>query len=266
MDNRPIGVFDSGLGGLTCVKELMHVLPGENIIYLGDTGRVPYGTRSNETIIQYALEGVAFLEKFDVKRIIIACGTDSTVAMEQLRQHARFATMGVLEVTSAKAVALTKNKKVGVIATSATTRSQAFRNRLLQLDPEISVYANACPLFVPLVENGYIEDDNPVTHLVAEEYLAPLREAGIDTLIMGCTHYPVIAGCIARSLPGVALVDPGKEAAISTADILAKENGKSEYNAGTNPYYVTDSTEGFSSVASIFLDREITESVERIVL
>ena len=266
MDNRPIGVFDSGLGGLTCVKELMHVLPGENIIYLGDTGRVPYGTRSKETIIQYALEGVAFLEKFDVKHIIIACGTVSTVAMDQVKLHAKVPTMGVLEVASAKAAAVTRNKKIGVIATPATTRSQAFRNRLLQLDPGVSVYAKACPLFVPLVENGYIEDDNPVTSLVAEEYIAPLREAGIDTLIMGCTHYPVIAGCIARRLPGVTLIDSGKEAAIHTADDLAREGGKSGFTAGKNRYYVTDSTEGFVSVASIFLDREITESVERITL
>lgn len=266
MDNRPIGVFDSGLGGLTCVKELMHVLPGEDIIYLGDTGRVPYGTRSNETIIRYALEGVSFLERFDVKRIIIACGTVSTVAMEQVRKHAKVSTMGVLDVASKKAAAVTKNKRVGVIATPATIRSGAFNHKLAQLDPDISVFSAACPLFVPLVENGYIEADNPVTRLVAQQYLAPLREAGIDTLIMGCTHYPVIAGCIAHILPGVTLVDPGSEAAVYTADTLERENAKNGCAAGKHRFYVTDSIENFVSVGSIFLNREITESVERITL
>ena len=261
MDNRAIGVFDSGLGGLTAVKQLMDVLPGEDIVYFGDTGRVPYGTRSNQTIVKYVMQDINFLKTFHIKMIVVACGTASTVALPAIEGRVGLPMVGVLSEAVASAVRLTKNNKIGVIATPATIGSGAFERGLYAAMPQAQVYAQACPLFVPLVENGHF--DTPVTALVVHEYLSPLKEAGVDTLIMGCTHYPLLERAVGRYMgSGVTLINVGQETAkyvkryLTERDMLAQKRGKGNYS-----YFVSDSVENFSRLGSIFLQQEIGEMV-----
>ncbi len=261
MDNRAIGVFDSGLGGLTAVKQLMDVLPGEDIVYFGDTGRVPYGTRSNQTIVKYVMQDINFLKTFHIKMIVVACGTASTVALPAIEGRVGLPMVGVLSEAVASAVRLTKNNKIGVIATPATIGSGAFERGLYAAMSQAQVYAQACPLFVPLVENGHF--DTPVTALVVDEYLAPLKEAGVDTLIMGCTHYPLLERAVGRYMgSGVTLINVGQEIAkyvkryLTEQDMLAQKREK-----GTCSYFVSDSVENFSHLGSMFLQQEIGEMV-----
>lgn len=258
MDSRPIGVFDSGLGGLTAVKELQRILPHEDIVYFGDTGRVPYGSRSRETIVRYARQDMAFLRSKGVKMIVAACGTVSSVA-EGLGDGLDIPFTGVLTPAAAAAAAATKNGRVGVIATTATIRSGSYRRRLARIRPDIEVFEKDCPLFVPLVENGFVEDGNEVTRLVAEQYLAPLRGEGIDTLILGCTHYPIIRKIISGVMgENVAMIDSGRETALFCGTILERQkllNG--EGKAGEASFFVSDRVEGFSTVAGIFLGRNV---------
>lgn len=265
MDNRPIGVFDSGLGGLTAVKEIIKVLPGEDIIYFGDTGRVPYGTRSTDTIIKYAKQDIRFLLTHNIKTIVIACGTVSTVAINQAREACPVSLMGVVEPSVSKALTSTKNKRIGVIGTSASINSGAYERALKAGDDEAFVINKACPLFVPLVENGYIEKGNKVTTLIAEEYLAPLKEAGIDTLIMGCTHYPLISDIIADYMgSGVTLIDSGFEAANLLAESLKEEDMLSSESSGRLSFFVSDSADNFERLGGMFLNQNINGRVSRI--
>ncbi|MBQ3093649.1 MAG: glutamate racemase, partial [Clostridia bacterium] len=192
MDTRPIGVFDSGLGGLTVVRQLLNELPGEHIVYFGDTGRVPYGTRSADTIRRYTAEDCRFLSRFDVKLIIAACGTASSAGKDVLKQQP-IPAIGVVEAAANKAVAATRTGRIGVIGTAATVRTDAFGTHIRAKRPDAEVFSQACPLFVPLVENGWIDEHDEVTIATAKRYLAPLIEADIDTLIMGCTHFPLLA-------------------------------------------------------------------------
>lgn len=264
MDNRSIGVFDSGLGGLTAVKELMKELPYENLIYFGDTGRVPYGTRSDETIIKYSRSDVRFLESFQVKMIVIACGTVSSVALPILKKEFDTPILGVVEATAAAAVRRTHNCKIGVIGTPGTIKSGAYERWIKQADPRIETYSRACPLFVPLVENGHF--DTQVAYLVAEEYLSELREKGVDTLILGCTHYPHLKQVIRRVMgDGVALIDPGVE----IARYLKREFDEKQLHSDTVDaeqyrYFVSDSIEGFEALGSTFLERSINGRVKKI--
>ena len=177
MDNRPIGVFDSGIGGLTTVKELEKRLPHEDIIYFGDTGRVPYGTRSEETIIRYARQDVRFLRRFDIKAVIIACGTASSVALNDLKQSFDLPVIGVVEGAAYAAARAAKNKRIGVIGTNAAIQSGAYHRKLKEIDADIEIVSKACPLFVPLVENGRISRDDTVLKLIIEEYLSEIRAA-----------------------------------------------------------------------------------------
>ena len=186
-----IGVFDSGLGGLSAVKEFLRVLPQEKIIYFGDTGRVPYGTRSRDTIKKYAVQDTNFLLKNNVKMIVAACGTVSSVAGDLLRETLPVPYTGVVNPTAYTAVRVTRNGKIGVIGTAATVNSHSYKLRLQKLEPKLSVYEQACPLFVPLVENGVIDRCDIITMAVVARYLSPLKEKGIDTLILGCTHFPL---------------------------------------------------------------------------
>lgn len=263
--NLPIGVFDSGLGGLTAVKELKKVLPNESIVYFGDTGRVPYGTRSKSTIIRYASQDANFLLEKGVKAIVAACGTVSSSAKEELKKLP-VPYIDVITATALAAVNATQNKKIGVIGTGATVKSGSFSKAINAIDSEIEVTATACPLFVSLVENGFIEEDNEVTLLVAKKYLKDIIEADVDTLILGCTHFPIIAPVI-RKVMGekVKLIDSGKETARYVKEILSAEAllNNSESTANYN-YFVSDDTENFKNIAEIFLQGDIDGEVERI--
>ena len=262
---RPIGVFDSGLGGLTCMKELMRVMPHEDIVYLGDTGRVPYGTRSNDTIIKYAKQDIAFLLQHDVKYIVIACGTVSSVALEHIDTDGICPIVGVVDSAVEAALKATRSGRIGVLGTPATIASQSYA-RKLQKNKDIEVISNACPLFVPLVENGYIHKDNPILRLVAQEYLEPMIKGKVDTLILGCTHYPLLKETIADLCPDITLIDVGQQAALHVADALvsaglAETTGDAQYR-----FYVTDTTDSFSRYGSMFLNQPITGQVERVEL
>ena len=265
MDSRPIGVFDSGLGGLTTVRELCRLLPGEDIVYFGDTGRVPYGSRSKETIIRYARQDVAFLRTFDLKLIVIACGTVSTTALDILANE-NPPVLGVVAPAAAAAAETTQNGRIGLIGTQASIRSGAYEALIRKADPAAQVTAQACPLFVPLVENGRFRPGDIVIETVAGEYLAPLKEAGVDTLVLGCTHYPLLQDVIAAQMgPQVRLVNAGAEGARAAAARLAADDalsGKTE--GGSCRYFVSDRQEDFSRLASIFLGWDVTGTVGQV--
>lgn len=249
-DARPIGVFDSGLGGLCAVKALRRLLPDEDIIYFGDTGRVPYGTRSPETIKRYAREDADFLLSKNVKLALAACGTVSSVALDEMKERFPVPLFGVIDGAVDAAVRATKSGVIAVIGTAATVDSGVFERKLKARGAE-SVISRACPLFVPLVECGFIMRECEVTKNVAAMYLNDILESGADTLILGCTHFPIISEIIADMLPGVTLIDPAKEAAKIVADFVT-ENGIGG-RGGKTEYFVSDDADGFASSANIFL-------------
>lgn len=261
MDKRAIGIFDSGLGGLTAVKEIMELLPNENIIYFGDTGRVPYGTRSRETIIKYSRQDVKFLESFGVKMIVVACGTVSSVALPTLKNECGIPIVGVVDAAVEAAIAASKNKKIGIIGTPGTIASGAYSNGIHKKMPEAETFSRACPLFVPLVENGHF--DTEVARLVTEEYLSEIKQMNVDTLILGCTHYPLLEKVIHQFMgESVTLINSGAEIAkrleTDYPEILNKGNEKGEYH-----YYVSDDTENFEHLASLFLRCDVNGQVAK---
>ena len=264
MDNRSIGVFDSGLGGLTAVKEIMHELPNESIVYFGDTGRVPYGSRSRETIIKYSKSDMNFLLEKDVKIIVVACGTVSSVALPVLKDTVPIRLIGVVEAASMAAISATKNKKIGIIGTKGTIKSGAYERFISSANPEIETFSKACPLFVPLVENGHF--DTMVAELVTEEYLTAIKESGVDTLILGCTHYPLLKNTIARFMgENVTLIDAGAEVARLLKRTLEAENLLSEKPFGEQyKFYVSDDIDGFENLGGMFLEQTICGKVEKI--
>lgn len=266
MDMRPIGVFDSGLGGLTALRELARLMPQEDLVYFGDTGRVPYGSRSKDTIIKYAQQDVAFLSTFQPKAIVIACGTVSTTALDTLRQQYGVPLFGVVEPAARAAAQRTKNGKVGLIGTQATIRSGAYERALSALCPSAQVTARACPLFVPLVENGRFCPGDLVVETVVGEYLQEVKVQGVDTLMLGCTHYPLLRDVIGAYMGSeVELVDVGGECArwvngqLAAQDLLAPAHRK-----GSHRYFVSDSTGDFAALASMFLGEDVTGDVEQI--
>ncbi len=264
MDNRSIGVFDSGLGGLTAVKQIMEELPYENIIYFGDTGRVPYGTRSNETIIKYSKNDINFLISKDVKVIVVACGTASSVALPVIKKDYEIPIVGVVDAATGAALAATKNGKIGIIGTPGTIKSGAYERLIKAENPEIKTFNKACPLFVPLVENGHF--DTEVARLVTEEYLAGIKEAGVDTLILGCTHYPLLKKTIAKFMgDGVTLIDAGAEVARALKQYFDEES-RHELVRDENQYqyYVSDNIDGFENLGGLFLEKQINGQVEKI--
>ncbi len=264
MKNDAIGVFDSGMGGLTAVQELNRILPHENIIYFGDTARIPYGSRSRETILRYAKEDVAFLRQHKIKMIIAACGTVSSVAAEHpIVTDLPFT--GVIVPAIEAACAATKKKRIGIIGTPATIKSGSYIKAIAQTHPDVMVIPQACPLFVHLVENGYTDRNNPVTRLVAEEYLPPVRRENVDVLILGCTHYPVISQLIGDIMgPDVTLISAGAEAAKYAKRCLEEQGLLSDRTEkGRNTYYVSDSTEMFEENARYFLQEEVHGDVFR---
>ena len=254
MKNHAIGVFDSGVGGLTAVKALRALMPNENIVYFGDTARIPYGSRSKETVLRYAHEDIAFLRHHPIKMIIAACGTvSSVIGMKPPVGDLPFT--GVLLPAVQAACAATKNNRIGVIGTPATIRSGSYGKAIKTLSPNAFVVGKACPLFVHLVENGYTASDNKITRLAAEEYLLPVKEEGVDTLILGCTHYPVLREVIADIMgDDVTLISPGEEAAKYANILLLEQNLLSDRTEeGTVDYYVSDSVALFEENARHFL-------------
>ncbi len=253
MDRRPIGVFDSGLGGLSAMRVLHKLMPSEDIIYFGDTARVPYGNRSREIIKTFALSDIALLRRYNIKYVLIACGTVSSVVdIDELRSE--IPVDGVIGPAVGAAAKATANAKVGVIATAATINSDSYQKALGKLN--IEAVQASCPLFVPLVEAGFVQPDNEVSYLVAKQYLTPLLEKGIDTLILGCTHYPLLAPVISRVAKGITLIDSGAEAAKNTADYLVK-NEMLNTDGGDVTYLVSDLPQQFAELARLFTGHDI---------
>jgi glutamate racemase len=248
---KAIGIFDSGIGGLTVLKEIVAKLPHENIIYLGDKARVPYGIRSPETVTRYSFENTQFLLSQEIKMLVVACNTASAISLEAVKKEFPLPVIGVLEPGARAAVASTKTGKVGVIGTEATIGSGAYEKAIKKLAPTVEVHSMACPLFVPLVEEGWT--DNDVAALVAEKYLAPLRGAGIDTLVLGCTHYPLLKAVISRAIgPGITLIDSATETSQEVAGVLEKLKWRGR-GEGTRKYYVTDTPARFEKIGKLFL-------------
>ena len=263
MDNRYIGVFDSGLGGLTVVKQLMESMPNENIVYFGDTGRVPYGTRSNDTIIKYVRGDIRFLNTFDIKMIIVACGTASAVALPIIKDENETQIIGVVEPTVKAALSATGNGNIGVIGTNSTIRSGAYE-KLIGANPDVHIFSVPCPLFVPLVENGHT--NSKAAYLIAREYLEPMVSANIDTLILGCTHYPLLKDIISDIMGDkVKLIEPGIQTAAYVKELLDSKNALSECkNNQQYLYYVSDDVDSFIRLGGLFLQKQICGQVSRI--
>ena len=256
-DPRPIGVFDSGIGGLTAVRELFRALPHESIVYFGDTARVPYGNKSKETVTRFSLEIATFLVRQNIKCLVVACNSASAHALDALQRRFEIPVVGVIEPAVEAALAVSPHGRIGVIGTLATVGSSAYSHLVETRLPGASTLQRACPLFVPLVEEGWLE--HPVTRLVAEEYLTELRHADLESLILGCTHYPLIAPLIHDLMgPAVRLIDSGAEAARATAELLA-ERGQLAAGPPVHHVYLSDEPRrrSFSRVAQIFLGREL---------
>ncbi len=262
MKNHPIGVFDSGLGGLTVVKAIQKELPGEKLIYFGDTARIPYGTKSPETIVRYARQVIRFFRKEKkVKCVVVACNTSSAWALETARREFPIPILGVIEPGAYAAVSVTRNGRIGVIGTEGTVASGAYVRAIHKIFPKAKVYSKACPLFVPLAEEGKLK--GPVTEAVAREYLQPLLKAKIDTLVLGCTHYPLLKKVLARVAgKKVKIVDSAEETAKSLHHDL-EMHGVPMNGQGGCQYYVSDLSSKFKEQAQRFLGRTIPK-VEKI--
>lgn len=263
MRGSPIGVFDSGIGGLTVVKRLMGEMPNEDIIYFGDTARVPYGTKSPSTIKKFSIENVLFLLNFNVKLIIIACNTSSAIGLPFLSKCFSVPIIGVIKPGAKAAIRSTRNGRVGVIGTTATISSKAYENEIRALNPKIKVYSKNCPLFVPLVEEGWAGDG--IVDIAAKKYLSPLKEKKIDTVILGCTHYPLIRTAIQKMMGrAVKLVDSAEETAKEAKNLLEecglKYPGK---RAGRLKFYVSDAPDKFLMAAKRFLGKDV-KTAERV--
>jgi len=261
-DRAPLGVFDSGLGGLTVVRALSHLLPAESIVYFGDTARLPYGNKSKRTVTRLSLEALWFLQHFGVKAVVVACNSASALALDTLVAESQVPVLGVVEAGARRAVAGTRRGKVGVIGTRATIASQCYERALIGLRPDLEVTAVACPLFVPLVEEGWI--DHAVTRAVAQEYLAPLRQAEVDTLILGCTHYPLLKEVLRRVMGAeVVLIDSGQAVAEELQVVLETRNLASSPSDAPPPhrFFVSEQAERFHEEGRRFLGEDLLGSV-----
>jgi len=245
-----IGIFDSGVGGLTVFKEINKEFPKANIYYLGDTARVPYGNKSKETIIRYSIECANYLRNFNIDVLVIACNTASSHALNVLRDYLDIEVIGVIEPGVETALKYTKNKKIGVIGTQATIRSNSYKNKLLEADNTLEIYQKPCPLFVPLVEEGMI--DNHIAEMVVKEYLDDLVAKGIDTLILGCTHYPLLKNTIQKLYPNITIVDSSK----ATAQYL-KRYFSDFQEEGEKKVFITDESQNFIKLKNFLIGKDI---------
>jgi len=260
--DRPIGIFDSGVGGLTVAHEVFRILPSEDVVYFGDVGRSPYGGRSKEIIIKFTAQDVAFLLEHKVKFIICACNTASSVALEEIARNYTVRMIGVIQPGAEAAVQQTKTGRIGVIGTNATINSNSYARVIHQLDPKLKVFSLACPLFVPLAEEGYV--DKEATYLIARDYLTTMLDVQVDTLILGCTHYPLLEHVIADVMgDGVTLINSGKETArvalqaLADESLLNSQTSQSPSPEGEHKFFVSDVPDKFTQVANRFLGRTI---------
>jgi len=256
-DPRPIGIFDSGVGGLTVARQIQRILPEEDIVYFGDTARVPYGTKSKETVTKFSVENVEFLMEKNVKLVVVACNTASSLSLDFLKRCFKVPIIGVIEPGAKGAVAATRNNRIGVVGTNATIASGAYEKAIKKINPRIAVFGTACALFVPLVEEGWLAKG--VTAEIAASYLAPLRPKKIDTLILGCTHYPLLKEVIQdRVGKGVVLVDSAREVA-REARIILDSSGllNRPGRKGRHCFFVSDEPSRFVKMAERFLRKRI---------
>lgn len=263
MDNRSIGVFDSGIGGLTVLKEIIEQLPGEDIVYFGDTARIPYGTRSKETVIKYFFQSVRFLLTKEIKAIVVACNTASALAMEESQKVFDIPIIGVIDPGAGASAAQTKNSTIGVIGTEGTINSQSYQRKIRRILPAAEIIGVSCPLFVPIVEEGWESTD--VAFITAKKYLLELKEHNIDTLVLGCTHYPALRYTIKKVLgDNVSLVNPAFETAKAAKVMLKEQNLLSnKLDGGKCDFFVSDDPEKFKRIGGNILRREIA-SVQKV--
>ncbi|MDD8019296.1 MAG: glutamate racemase [Bacteroidota bacterium] len=256
-NQKPIGVFDSGIGGLTVVRALLEKLPNENIVYFGDTARVPYGSKSPQVVREYTQDDTDFLLSKDVKMIVVACNTVSAVALDVVQKRANLPVTGVIIPGADAAMRSTKNRRVGVIGTVATVHSNAYANELKHLSKSVHVFSKACPLFVPLVEEGWM--DFKATEMIANEYLFPLTTEKIDTLILGCTHYPLLKKIITKVTKGmVTLIDSGEATAGTVEKMLNEQNLRNTSTEKPNiQFFVSDAPEKFTAVGELFFGQKL---------
>lgn len=258
MANKSIGIFDSGVGGLTVLHETRRLLPDQDLVYLGDTARVPYGTKSAEMVKRYALQAAEFLVREDVGMLVVACNTASSVALEAIRERFRIPVIGVIEPGAEQAIATTRCRRVGVVGTEGTIMSGAYPQALRRLDPRVEVWGMACPLFVPLAEEGWAE--HPVARLCAEEYLAPLMAHGIDTLVLGCTHYPLLKNVLHQVLGDrVQLIDSAEATARKVSAELKQSAARPATERGSTRFFVTDVPNRFCRVGGAFLGADLSQ-------
>lgn len=263
LNHAPIGVFDSGVGGLTVAREIMRQIPDERIVYFGDTARVPYGSKSPNTIIRYSRQIIRFLRTKNVKAIVVACNTASAFALETIKPELDIPIIGVVKPGAKVAARTTENGKIGVIGTEGTIRSEIYTKTIHRENKDAQVMGRACPLFVPLVEEGWIKD--PVTVAVAERYLQPFKESDIDTLILGCTHYPLLRSTVREIMgEGVNLVNPAYETAVELRRLLAEQgianDGKAQDWEEKYQFYVSDAAEKFMQFANSILPYDIEQT------
>jgi len=260
MSEPSIGIFDSGVGGLTVVQRLLEVVPHEHLLYLGDTARTPYGTKSAEVVTRYAIENTEFLLEKGAKMVVVACNTASSVALDALRTRFDVPVVGVIDAGARGAVAATRNRKVGVIGTEATIASGSYTRALRALDPGLEIYTRACPLFVPLAEEGWVE--NEVARETAGLYLASLRQSRIDALVLACTHYPLLARTIGDYLgPQVRLIDSAAETALEVAATLTARGLARPEGRGSASFFVTDVPDRFVRIGGRFLGAAVESAV-----
>jgi len=255
--NGSIGIFDSGIGGLTVLKEINALLPNENLIYFGDTARVPYGAKSRETVTRFSTEIAEFLLSLDVKMIVVACNTSSALALSSLIERFDTPFIGVIKPGARQAAGVTTSGRIGIIGTRATIGSGAYEKEILSLSPKVQVFSRACPVFVSLVEEGWTE--HPATKLIAEEYLMPLMEKRIDTLVLGCTHYPLLKPLIQKIMgDSIVVVDSARTCSVAVQEALTeKKISRNSSEPGKIIYYVSDMPDKFEELSSRFLGRQI---------
>lgn len=258
--NAPVGVFDSGVGGLTVAREITRQLPGESIVYFGDTARVPYGSKSKDTIIRYARQIVRFLKTKEVKAIVVACNTASAFALDTIEAELDIPVIGVVKPGAKSAIENTKNQRIGIIGTEGTINSELYTDYIHGINANITVIGKACPLFCPLVEEGMLHDT--VTDEIARRYLDELKEQNIDSLILGCTHYPLLRSTIGKIMgEQVKLINPAYETAISLKQLLENNNIRADMKFGPKyEFYVSDAADKFKNFANSIMPFHIDET------